>query len=248
MNESGHDVEQLEKLKLKAEIDELWRPFWKRHDFWIRVITLILAGLGIFGTYKSGFFDIKNDLLQIERLKLSMDIENFEIQKGTLIEENASLIADRALLSDSLILVTELILTANSSLTSLHRQRVELLSQIGGLKSEVEALKHKTDSLEKLSQFFMDAADRATEQLTRTVETEAGVQQGMSMWYGINIRHVLKECKDVIRKQGNSEDLICELNNRLIAYLESIRKYDVVGPGIIPDLKRENASSACTNK
>ena len=75
-------IEELEKLKLKAELKELNRPFFQKH---VQVFSgLFIAVVSILAGLYTGFFDLQKVQMDITKKELSLDIKKFEQKKKVL--------------------------------------------------------------------------------------------------------------------------------------------------------------------
>ena len=81
--------ESLEAEKLRKEIDELGRPFYRRHQFWINFGTLslafvatLVAAFGWLLERQALNNELRHQQLAAERARLDRDVAEFEILKS----------------------------------------------------------------------------------------------------------------------------------------------------------------------
>jgi len=93
-NENLPPKDILERLKIKAEVDSIRKPFYKDYKFYSALLPLIIGFGGLIISYSSGFFDvqlhkIENEkvLLTIEKHKLDTSIDSLN-RAHQMIENN----------------------------------------------------------------------------------------------------------------------------------------------------------------
>jgi hypothetical protein len=94
----------LEQEKLRLEIKNLERPFYKRIDFWKLAGGVIAFVVTAFFTYNSGILDISRATLENEKILLQKDIVDFEGEKDSLLIVIKSRMNDISVLDTALIL------------------------------------------------------------------------------------------------------------------------------------------------
>lgn len=72
---------RLENAKLREEINELQRPYWKRPGFWGAVIPSILAVLGVTMAYFTGTIETELKLLDFQQEKLKDETVKFNANR-----------------------------------------------------------------------------------------------------------------------------------------------------------------------
>lgn len=94
--EKEETVVELTKLKLKAEIENLTRPLYRRVEFWQAVSTISIAALTYFILYFNGAFDAKTKNLETQRNVLQIQIDKFSKDTVGFIKYRDSLLAQLA--------------------------------------------------------------------------------------------------------------------------------------------------------
>ena len=113
-------LDELERLKLKAEISEITKPVYKRPAFYAALSPVMLGILTLVFTTLSGYFDVALEKNEMRKEQLKMDVSNLEKDK-----------IDLQIRYDSLSATKE----------------AEFNEYAKSLKEETELLKRKEDSI-----------------------------------------------------------------------------------------------------
>jgi hypothetical protein len=81
----------LECQKLEAEIGQIRRPLWKRHEFYSALVPIIVALTTILITWKSGWLDAKQAKLDAQKISLDYDVKKLADAKTFLTNEISTL-------------------------------------------------------------------------------------------------------------------------------------------------------------
>jgi hypothetical protein len=77
-------LSDLEEEKIRLEINNLRKPFFKKISFWSSISPILVGAFAILWAFLSGWFDNQNDLLEIKKENLKYDISVFEKDKDSL--------------------------------------------------------------------------------------------------------------------------------------------------------------------
>ncbi len=91
-------IEELQKQKLRLEIEELNKKWFKRKDYWQAIFPSLLAILSVIYALSSGFLNAKYETFQLQKEKLIRDIDFFEITKSKIIQDTVKLARERDVL------------------------------------------------------------------------------------------------------------------------------------------------------
>jgi DNA repair exonuclease SbcCD ATPase subunit len=162
----------LECEKLKAEIASLRKPIWQTAPFYSGVIPALLAAVGLFWTYSSGWFDLQRTRLasektlleaQTERLRADRttleyqareqqtrfaraedDIQKLRQRESELTNQMAKLVRER----DDLRFAKEVLETETKRLAGSDTKAAQFLEQLTSLQAAREQLLAHTQSLQ----------------------------------------------------------------------------------------------------
>lgn len=98
---------KLQKEKLRLEIENLKKKWYKKSDFLKVLLPTTLAIFSLIYALTSGFFSTKSELLELKKEQLQSEITEFEKDKTKLLITNKNLLAKRSQLYDSIKLLSD---------------------------------------------------------------------------------------------------------------------------------------------
>jgi len=105
---------RIECEKIRAEIEVIRRPFYKTASFYVSLVPVLLAVLGLVFTWASGWFDVQRTrinneklLVQIETERLQAKAKEQEVRVRSLENDVQGLRAERSGLTNQLSLLTK---------------------------------------------------------------------------------------------------------------------------------------------
>ena len=84
MENDNEFTRDLEKEKLRLEIVELKKPWYKKSNYLGILLSFTIAIFTIIWTFKSGIFDKKYENLKLERNILTIEIKEFNVRKDSI--------------------------------------------------------------------------------------------------------------------------------------------------------------------
>ena len=96
------EKEQLEISKLRLEILDLQRPFWKRPSYVLAALPTMLATLTLLYGVASGYFSASFIKLENQKRDLAEQVKEFDARKSVLENQNAALESQKKELENKL--------------------------------------------------------------------------------------------------------------------------------------------------
>jgi hypothetical protein len=143
--------EHYEIEKLKAEIAQIKRPFYKKTPFW----NLLIALSTLFILYRNGAFDFKTKALELKRENLEYDVRQFTSEKVNLKSQIESFRMDLTNLTELKTKLQYANKISQNSLSEKDKYLGELLNENDQLKRENNDFKQQNPlSLSSLLQTY----------------------------------------------------------------------------------------------
>ena len=153
--ESPSDVKQkLEAEKLRAEIEAIRRPFYKATAFYTSISPVVLALLGFWFTYNSGWFDTQRKSIEADKKLLTVETIQLESRKKEQQGFIDQLKTDRTVLSNQ---IAQLNLDADAlrlQLARLEQEKASLTNQIALLEKERGEIRTAKEFFESEAKFL----------------------------------------------------------------------------------------------
>lgn len=146
-------MEELQREKLKLEIGDLNRQWYKRKDYLQILLPTTIALFSLLYAVFSGFFSTKYDKFELQKEQLKLDILYFEQKKEILSRENLYL----STLSDSL----------KKSLFSEKKKIQDYKSRVIRANSEISEKENELNELKSKKVFYDDELKLAQTEFTR---------------------------------------------------------------------------------
>gem|GEM_PF-3427683 len=136
------DKQELENEKLRLEIDYLKKAWYRKPEMLRVVLPTILAIFSLIYAISTGFFSSKQEILELKKAQLTLEISEFEKEKIAIIETNNKLKKRTKQLNDSLDKQIERAIRFENAInTEITKKR--------NLSQELEAMKKTKRNLDK---------------------------------------------------------------------------------------------------
>ncbi|HWQ91300.1 MAG TPA: hypothetical protein VN673_06495, partial [Clostridia bacterium] len=145
---------QLECAKIRAEIATISRPFYRTASFYVSIVPVALALLGVIFTWASGWFDVQRTRINNEKLLIQIETEKLQSRAKEQENRMASLETDlHSLRAERMAVTNQIVL--------LSRERDEMRSARDFFESQAKRLAgSETNALRLFSELQAAQSDR----------------------------------------------------------------------------------------
>jgi tetrahydromethanopterin S-methyltransferase subunit G len=144
--EPEKSIEDLEKEKLRIEIEKLNYPWFKKLELWKIIIPTIAILLSLYFTFGRGIVDAQKERLATQKENLKLEILQFKIEKGEVQQ-------DISVFEKELIIKELELKNLNRQIDSINRQVKLTKSELSKSKKELSLLAKERG---RDRQFYLD--------------------------------------------------------------------------------------------
>lgn len=196
-------IEDLQKEKLRLEIADINKKWYKRKDYLQILLPTIIAVFSLLYAIASGFFSTKYDQYQLQKERLQLEVQRFEEKKESLLESNEQLTKSNKELSDKL--------------QSEEQVAAQLKSELINRRNEAKALENK----------LVDLSFQKQEYTEMISQLEADYQNKKKLFAGALEKQYITdfEQKRIIKAKNDTisslQDQIADLHYEIKIYSEN---------------------------
>lgn len=130
-------TKDFEQEKLKLEIENLRKPWYKNFEFWKVVIPTIAILVSLYFTFGKGIIDSQKEKLEVQKAQLKLEITQFEIRRGQIKEDVDSI-------EKQLIRKEYELKTLNNSLDSISNKVAFYKKELSSSKDQINRISKKS--------------------------------------------------------------------------------------------------------
>jgi chromosome segregation ATPase len=157
-------TKDFEQEKLKLEIENLRKSWYKNFEFWKVVIPTIAILASLYFTFGKGIIDTQKEKLEIQKAQLKLEITQFEIRRGQIKE-------DVDIIEKELIRKEYQLKVLNRSLDSISNKVAFYKKELSSSKNRIEKISERS---QKDKSFFLNQIKKEYDEKQEVIKNEEG--------------------------------------------------------------------------